>query len=423
MSRGAPGGPEARRTLTDRAYHNDHYRPVYAGRRMFSSRLPRSLAPNALTEAMTRLQVAGVSWVDLTETNPTAVGFDYPQNLLNPLADSRATRYQPEALGLIVTREAIARDYARRGRRVSPSHVVVTASTSEAYSVLFKLLCNPGDSVLVPQPSYPLFELLAGLEAVTLRPYQLVDHDGWSIDRDTLTAAMTPTTRAILVVSPNNPTGSLLRQADLDWLAQLCNRRSLALVIDEVFADYPISPRPDAAALTGLEPALTFALGGLSKSAGLPQVKLGWMAVAGPDALVSASLHSLELICDTYLSVGTPVQLAAPVFIETGAMLRDQIRARVHRNLGALRETLRRQPAMTLQEPEGGWSAVWQVPAIESEEALVLRFLTTAHVLIHPGYFFDFPREAFLVASLLPRPEVFDEGVGRLVSAMSGAVG
>src|SRR5262249_42563901 len=202
---------------------------------------------------------------------------------------------------------------------------VITASTSEAYSLLFKLLCNPGDAVLVPQPSYPLFELLAGLEAVTLRPYRLLEHDAWSIDRESLTHALAPDVRAILVVSPNNPTGSMLRRDDLVWLAETCASRDIALIADEVFVDYPLAPRRDAVAISGNEPALTFSLGGLSKSAGLPQVKLGWMAVSGPPALVRPALQRLELICDTFLSVSTPVQWAAPTLIESGVGVRAHI--------------------------------------------------------------------------------------------------
>jgi len=392
---------------------------------MFSSRLPPSLAPNALTRAMQDLRESGASWIDLTETNPTAVGLEYPADVLHALADPRARRYSPEALGLPVAREAIAGEYARRGRLVSPDRVVVTASTSDAYSMLFKLVCDPGDAVLVPQPSYPLFNLLAGLEAAALRPYQLLDDDGWSIDRRSVLEAMTPAVRAVVVVSPNNPTGSILRRADWDWLAGECASRDVALIVDEVFADYPLAPHP----IEGLpladhprgarnEACLTFALGGLSKSAGLPQVKLGWIAVGGPDARVVESLRRLEMICDTYLSVSTPVQLAVPALVHAGATIRAAIQTRVMRNLAALREKLRARPELTLVEPEAGWSAVWQVPAIESEESLALRLLTRSHVLVHPGYFFDFSREAFLVTSLLPVPQVFDDGIGRVLGAI-----
>jgi alanine-synthesizing transaminase len=392
---------------------------------MFSSRLPPSLAPNALTQAVQGLRASGKPWIDLTETNPTVVGLEYPADVFHPLADPRARTYTPEALGLRVAREAIAADYARRGRLVSPDRVVVTASTSDAYSILFKLLCDPGDAVLVPQPSYPLFNLLAGLEGVALLPYRLLDHDGWSIDRRTVREAMTPAVRAVLVVSPNNPTGSIVRRADLGWLAAECASRDLALIVDEVFVDYPLRadpiedpPHADSRLVREDDPCLTFTLGGLSKSAGLPQVKLGWIAVGGPDTPAAESLHRLDVICDTYLSVSTQVQVAAPALIHAGATIRAAIQARVMRNLAALREKLGARPELTLVDPEAGWSAVWQVPAVESEESLVLRLLTMSRVLVHPGYFFDFAREAFLVTSLLPVPHVFDDGIDRVLGAI-----
>jgi alanine-synthesizing transaminase len=388
---------------------------------MFSSRLPPSLAPNALMERVQDLRASGATWIDLTETNPTAVGLVYPPHVLDGLANPDGARYMPEALGLRVAREAIASDYARRARPVSPDQLVVTTSTSEAYSLLFKLLCSPGDPVLVPQPSYPLFDLLAGLDGVPLRPYRLRQIDGWAIDRDSLLDVLTPDVRAVLVVSPNNPTGSILRRDDRDWLVELCAHRDIALIVDEVFADYPIRPGASAVSLTGGEPALTFSLGGLSKSAGLPQVKLGWIAVGGPDAKAGEALRRLEIICDTYLSVSTPVQIACPGLIEAGAAVRGAIQARVERNLAALRERLGPHPAVTLLEPEAGWSAVLQAPAVESEESMVLRLLAESRVLVFPGYFFDFPREAFFVTSLLPAPVAFDDGVSRMLEAFGGA--
>jgi hypothetical protein len=385
---------------------------------MFSSRLPASLATNALTDAIRDRRAAGGSWIDLTVTNPTTVGLDYPAEILAPLADAAGRTYAPEPRGLESARTAVAADYERRGRHVSPDRIVLTASTSEAYSLLFKLLCDAGDDVLVPQPSYPLFDLLAGLDAVTPRPYRLLEDVGWSIDRESVLAAITPRTRALLVVSPNNPTGSIVTADDLAWLSDECARRDIALIVDEVFADYPLAPRGEGATISGREPALTFALGGLSKSAGLPQVKLGWMAVSGSDALVDAALERLDVIGDTYLSVSTPVQVAAPSLIAAGAAVRAAIHARVRRNLAALGDALRRHPSMTFREPEAGWSAAWRIPALEPEEATVLRLFADAEVLVHPGYFFDFAREAVLVTSLLPPPETFDRGIARVLSTI-----
>jgi hypothetical protein len=297
---------------------------------------------------------------------------------------------------------------------------VLTASTSEAYALLFKLLCNPGDAVLVPQPSYPLFDLLTRLEGVAARPYRLEYHGTWSIDRSSLGAALNARTRAILIVSPNNPTGSMLRATDRAWLLDLCAEREVALIADEVFGDYPLSPRPDAVRAICGGPALTFALGGLSKSAGLPQLKLGWIAVDGPLPRVHNALQRLEIICDTYLSVSTPLQIAAPRLIEAGRSIRASIASRLDRNLHCLRAAVGRQAAVSLLEPEGGWSAVVRVPATEPEESLVLRLLERVRVLTHPGYFFDFSTEAFLVLSLLPDPSVFADAIDRVLPLLSG---
>jgi len=388
---------------------------------MFSARLPASLSPNAVSQAIARLRAAGTSLVDLTQSNPTATSIPYPPDLLAPLGDPRAARYQPDALGLPEAREAVARECSKPGGpRIDPERVILTASTSEAYAILFKLLCDPGDEVLVPQPSYPLFDLLTALEAVVSRPYHLEFHGVWSIDRAGLERAIGPRTRAVLVVSPNNPTGSMLRAADREWLADLCGAHGLAIISDEVFGDYPLAPRADASSFAGEARALTFVLGGLSKSAGLPQVKLGWMLASGPDPFVQQALDRLEIICDTMLSVSTTVQCAAPAFLEGGRQIQMAIRERIVANLGSLRTAVAAHPSISLLEPEGGWSAVVRVPATASEEALVLRILGDAHVIVHPGYFFDFPHEAFLVVSLIPDPVQFEPAIRRVLSIASG---
>jgi hypothetical protein len=282
------------------------------------------------------------------------------------------------------------------------------------------LLCDPGTGVLVPQPSYPLFDLLTRLEGVVPQPYQLDYHGVWSIDRASLERALTPDTRAILVVSPNNPTGAYVRASDREWLATLAADRGLALISDEVFADYPLSTRPDATTLAGESRALTFVLGGLSKSAGLPQVKLGWIVADGPADRTAEALRRLEIICDTYLSVATPVQIAASAFLDAGVRVRRDIAARLALNLAALQTAVRRFPSVRLLEPEGGWSAVLRVPATLSEEALVLRLLDDAHVNVHPGFFFDFADEAYVVVSLLTPPDLFYEGLARALPIAAG---
>ena len=391
---------------------------------MFSSRLPAMLAQNAFSRAVEALRRSGAPLLDLTETNPTTAGVPYPADVLAPLADPRARRYAPDPRGLIDARAAIAATYARdHAVSISPDRVVLTASTSEAYALLFKLLCDPGQAVLVPRPSYPLFDLLTRLEGVEARPYLLDYHGLWSIDRPSVEDALAAPgggVRAVLVVSPNNPTGSMLRADDREWLAALCAERDLAIISDEVFAGYPLAPRADARSLVGEKRALTFVLGGLSKSAGLPQVKLGWMVIDGPEALADEALERLDLISDSYLSVSTPVQVAAATLIEIGGEIRAAILARARGNLETLRAGVRAHPAVTLREPEGGWSAVLEVPATMSDEALVLTLLETARVVVHPGYFFDFAGGAFLILSLLPEPDVFRVALERILPIVSG---
>jgi alanine-synthesizing transaminase len=385
---------------------------------MFSSRTPDDLTPNRLTVALNAARARGRTILDLTESNPTRAGFDYPSGLLRLLADPRSLTYAPAPFGLPEARAAVARDYARRGFAVASDRIALTASTSEAYGCLFKLLTDAGDEVLVPRPSYPLFDHLAGLEQVTARPYALDLDGGWRVDFDSLQAAVTPRTRAILVVSPNNPTGSFIKPDEVERLADLAAAHGLALVADEVFADYELTAGARAAAghLLDRGDILTFSLGGLSKSVGLPQVKLAWIAVAGPDRVVGEALGRLEIICDTYLSVSTPVQVAAPELLECGAIVRQQIARRVSTNYGRLLEKVAaRTPACRVLASEGGWSAVLQVPSLESEDALVVNLLEDDGVLTHPGYFFDFARESYLVMSLLVPEAQFAEGTDRVL--------
>jgi alanine-synthesizing transaminase len=388
---------------------------------MISSRLPKSLAPNAVARAIDAKRRSGAAILDLTETNPTSAGFTYPKELLAPLSNPRALEYDPQPLGLWSARAAVAADFRRRGIVISADRVALTSSTSEAYALLFKLLCDAGDAVLVPHPSYPLFEHLTQLEAVTAIPYALEYHGSWRIDVDSLTRAATDRVRAILIVSPNNPTGSFLHKDDLDAVSNLAAARGWAIIGDEVFADYPLDPAPDATHVLAGADVLTFSLGGLSKSAGLPQLKLGWIGFGGPSTKVDEALAAYELIADTYLSVSTPVQAAASDLIEHGTAIRAQILTRVRRNLEALRKLAATHPTVSVLRMEGGWSAVIQVPQIHSEDVLVLELLDKDDVLVHPGYFFDFDREAFVIVSLLPEPATFDRAVTRLLSRAAGA--
>jgi aspartate/methionine/tyrosine aminotransferase len=384
---------------------------------VFSKRVPELLAPNRLARTIEALREERRPIIDLTESNPTRAAFEYPEGILAGLSDSRALVYRPEPFGLMESRRAIAADYARRGQPVAPERVVLTSSTSEAYSVLFKLLCDPGDEVLAPRPSYPLFEHLTRLDGVTIRPYDLEYHGAWSTDFGSVERAWSARTRAVLVVTPNNPTGSFVKPDELGRLARLCASRRAALVADEVFADYPLGevPAKGRANVLALEDVLAFSLGGLSKSTGLPQVKLAWLAVAGRAGDVEAALMRLELICDTYLSVSTPVQLAAERLLSSGAAVRRQIQLRIGANHRHLARCLDEAPALELLRAEAGWYAVLRVPSLTSEEDLVTALLTSSGVLTHPGYFFDFPAGSYLVLSLLPPEPVFAEGVARLL--------
>lgn len=385
-----------------------------------SSRLPEQLAPSAIARAVAARRAAGVPLLDLTESNPTRAGFTYPADLLAPLADPRGLVYDPRPLGLPAAREAVAAEFARRGVSVPADRVVLTTGTSEAYALLFKLLCAPGDAVLVPRPSYPLLEHLARLEAVEAVPYDLDMAAGWRIDLDQLRAQLSTRTRAVVVVAPNNPTGSYLHRDDLEALVAVAARWRLALVGDEVFWDYPLRGCDAAASVLAQRDVVAFGLGGLSKSAGLPQLKLGWIGAAGPDAAVRDLLEACEVAADAYLTVSTPVQVAAADLIAAGEQVRRQIQARLERNLRALEARLEFYPAVSLLAPQGGWYAVLQVPAYESEEAMALELVEQDGVLVHPGYLFDFDREAFLVVSLLPEAGVFDHGVARLLARVSG---
>src|SRR5262245_45795883 len=379
---------------------------------MFSRRVPSDLATNRLTGAVEAMRRDGRAFIDLTGSNPTRAEFIYPPDLMSPLADARALEYWPSPFGSADAREAIARDYARQGVAVDPARIVLTASTSEAYSLLFKVLADADDEILVPRPSYPLFDHLTRLDLVTPVPYDLEYHGRWSVDVDSVARAVTPRTRALLIVSPNNPTGSYVTRPELDQLAAVCDAHDVAIVADEVFTDYEIAPgaAERAGRATTGHASLAFALGGLSKSIGLPQAKLGWLAVSGRDDRVTAALKRLELICDTYLSVSTPVQCAAAELLDRGAPVRDQIAARVRRNDATLRTLAASNAACGVLANDAGWYAVMHVPSYESEEQLVLRLLD-AGVLVHPGYFFDFARESYPVVSLLTPEAPFDQGI------------
>jgi alanine-synthesizing transaminase len=377
--------------------------------------------PNPLTALLRKKRDAGARVLDLTESNPTHAGLIYPQEeILGALADARSLRYDPDPRGMLNAREAVCRYYLERGADVDPGRVILTASTSEAYSYLFKLLTDPGDEVLVPRPSYPLFEYLAAMEAVTVKQYPLRYDGAWHIDFPALERAAGPRTRAIAIVNPNNPTGSYLKRKEWERLSSWAAGRGLAILSDEVFSDFAFSPDPGRiATVASAGAASVFAMSGLSKIAGLPQLKLGWIVASGPDC--TSALEGLEWIADTYLSVATPVQLALDRVLTATETVRDQIRERTAANLSHARAVFDTSSASRILRVEGGWYIVIQVPKTRSEEEWALGLLGDADVFIQPGFFYDFEAEAYLVVSLLTEPAIFREGIRRMSDYAGGA--
>jgi alanine-synthesizing transaminase len=382
---------------------------------MFSARVPGDLRPNAIATARRGTRVS----FDLTVSNPTVCGFAYPGALLGALSRPAGLVYRAEPLGIESARRAIAARYLRHGADVNPGRIAIVASSSEAYSFLFKLLCDPGDSVMVPSPSYPLFEHLAALDGVRAIPYRLDPGDGW---QPSFRGEIPEGARALIAVHPNNPTGSFIERASADSLAVECARRDMALIADEVFLDYPLARVEAAPTFAIRSDALTFTLGGLSKSLGLPQLKLSWIVVGGPDAGAGEALRRLEFVADNYLSVGTPVQLALPSLLAEAESVREEIVARCRENLDALLAAAAEVAAVPVPLPQGGWSAPIRFPSTIDEEALALELLREDGVAVHPGYFFDFPGDGYAVVSLLPEPATFAEGVRRLLRRIASKV-
>jgi aspartate/methionine/tyrosine aminotransferase len=381
----------------------------------FSSRCSVDLTPNPLAAALARF--GDRPMLDLTTSNPTKASIPYDRDaILSALARPGALVYEPASFGLAPARESVARDLSAHGPHVDPARIVLTASTSEAYAFVFKLLCDPGDEVLVPRPSYPLFEHLARLESVRAVPYRVAYDGAWHIDLPSIRAAISGRSRAVVTVSPNNPTGSYLKTSELRELATL----GLPIVSDEVFARYPL--RPDAArarsALDADRNALVFALGGLSKLAALPQAKLAWMAVGGDSARVDEALARLEVIADTFLSVSAPVQHALPSLLSSRAVAEQAIRDRTLRNLAWLTSAVAGS-AVSLLDAEGGWYATLRLPRTRDELAWTLAFLEEDAVHVHPGHFFDFDEEAYVVVSLLTPEATLREGSERILARVA----
>jgi alanine-synthesizing transaminase len=394
---------------------------------MFSDRTSWKLAQNRLTETLEDLQRNGARILDLTGSNPTRIGlqFDAPA-ILSALASPRALDYDPQPKGLRAAREAVAAYYrSDHGCDLDPERIALTTGTSEGYSFVFRLLCNPADELLVPKPSYPLFEFLADLQDVRLVPYPLIYDHGWQIAFHSLEQAITVRTRAIVVVHPNNPTGSYIKPAELQELNGLCRKHGLALIADEVFLDYGLGDetkdRERHASFAANAEVLTFTLSGLSKIAALPQMKVAWVATSGPPAEVAAAMARLEVIADTYLSMNAPVQWAVPRLLEQRYGIQRQLLERVRANLAELDRHLVAQKSCERLCVEGGWYAVLRVPVTRSDEDLCIELLRQQHVLVHPGHFYDFPSDGYLVLSLIGSEDEFKEGIGKVLRVLDAA--
>jgi alanine-synthesizing transaminase len=356
---------------------------------------------------------SGLPIADLTASNPTRCGFTYPDSLLQPLADPGAFDYDPQPKGLLAARQAVCVYYAPHSAALSPDQIVLTTSTSEAYSFLFRLLCDPGDEILILQPGYPLFDFLAGLDDIKLKPSAMVYDHGWQIDAEAIRRDLAPQTRAIVIVHPNNPTGHFTKPWESAELARLCREHSLSLIVDEVFLDYalPGQPAPQTFA-SGLEDAPVFVVSGLSKIAGLPQMKAAWIVVTGGER--DQTLARLEVIADTFLSMNAPIQYAIPAWLSDHHAIQEQIRSRTAANLAQLDRQLVRVPSTQRLQLEGGWYAVLRIPALQPDEQTV-RELLDHGAWVHPGYFFGMPESGWLVLSLLAPTQEFAAGVTILV--------
>jgi len=382
---------------------------------MFARRTNWNLSQNRFANAIEAARRHGAELLDLTVSNPTTVDLAYDTDgILKALADPRGLTYEPASKGMKVGREAVASYYAEQGIACDPENVVLTVSTSEAYSYCFRLLCNPGDEVLVPAPSYPLFEFLADIQDVNLIPYELVYDHGWQIEFESLRHAMTPRSRAVMVVHPNNPTGHYTKAWEVERLNALCAGHELAIVADEVFLDYALEAGPKVSFVEN-RGALTFTLSGLSKISGLPQMKAAWIMVSGPEAVTKEALGRLDVIADTYLSPNAPVQWALPALLASRREVQGQLNERTSSNLRELDRQLADQQLVERLRVEGGWYAVLRVPVTRTDEDLAIELLEHKSVLVHPGHFFNFAGDGYLVVSLITPTEEFRVGINRIV--------
>lgn len=387
---------------------------------MFSQRTNWRLSTNRYTQVVEEMRAAGEGFIDLTVSNPTQCGFRYDtEAILRAFQNPKSLTYEPEAKGLLPAREEVVRYYAEDHRvKIDPDALLLTTSTSEAYSYVFRLLCNAHDEILVPKPSYPLFDFLADLHDVTLIPYSLEYAQGWFVDFHSMIRALTPRTRAVLLVHPNNPTGSFVHGEEVQRLNELCRERNLALIVDEVFLDYGFADSPRKSFVANQE-VLTFTLSGLSKIAALPQMKVAWVAVMGPDSQRHAALDRLEIIADTYLSLNSATQWAFPTLFGQRRTVQPQVLDRVRKNYAFLKSALSGTTTSELLDAEGGWYAVLRIHGDRSDEEMAIDMARKAHTLVHPGHFYDFPADGHFVLSLIVEPESFRRGVSQLVEFLN----
>jgi aspartate/methionine/tyrosine aminotransferase len=382
---------------------------------MFATRTQWNLNSNRLAKALADVRARGGELVDLTASNPTECGFQYDgASILKALITPAVLKYHPDPRGLRSARLAVQQYYEQRDQRVALEDLILTTSTSEAYSFAFRLLCNPGEEVLVPTPSYPLFDFLADIQDVNLVRYPLVYDHGWQIDFHSLEAAVTPRTRAVIVVHPNNPTGHFTKADEISKLNQICVAHELAIIADEVFLDFSMNSE-HAGSFTQNQPVLTLTMSGLSKISGLPQMKFAWLVINGPVDKKIEALARLEVIADTFLSMNAAIQAAAPTLVAQRHGFQQQLMARVRGNLAELDKQLSEQKNCSRLEIEGGWYALVRVPAMRSDEELALELLEEG-VYLHPGHFYDFPGEGYLVVSLITREREFAEGIEKLLA-------
>jgi alanine-synthesizing transaminase len=388
---------------------------------MFSKRTNWKLNPNKYTRALEEMRATGAPIVDLTVSNPTLCGFQYDAgNILKAFQNPNGLSYEPEAKGLLGARGEVARYYKEdHGITVDPESLLLATSTSEAYSYLFRLLCDPHDEILVPKPSYPLFDFLGELQDVSLVPYSLEYAHGWFVDFPSLVRAVTSRTRAVLLVHPNNPTGSFVHREERQRFNELCRERGLSLVVDEVFLDYRVTDESWESFATNKE-ALTFTLSGLSKVAALPQMKVAWLITSGPEAAKKMALERLEIIADTYLSLNAPTQWAFGALLELRRAMRPQLLERIRQNWEFLRSSVGKEGGCELLDTEGGWCGVIRVKSGRSDEELAIEILQSAHTLVHPGHFYDFRTEGYLVVSLITPVSDFRQGIGCLLKFLAG---